>query len=572
VDGIEQRDDRGFLLDGDLEDTETELALGYGRLLMNGALGLGGTVKLQRQSLAGYDGNGLGLDLGIWSRPLALAGARGAATRDLSLGLSIRNLVEPSIKLDQDNVPDPIAVRLGLAWDHDLSSNLAVLAAVDAERTRDMDARWHAGAELRIHRVLALRAGTNDGDLTAGIGAAWRGLGVDYQYEDNHLGDIHRFGLVVHFGTTVTEARAEAHARAEAEVQTRLASAFAAQNEAREDELVQRARRALELEHWEDALDVVGTLRVLSPDNRDLDDLALAAHRGLAGQFERQDDLAGAALSWRHALALAPGDPEALAGVARVQAERDRRSARSRALESRYEAALDAFASGDLLGARDGFAAVLVLAPDDRDAATMLARTEAAMTRSAAALAAEAVSLAEAGSFEQARARLARARALDPVAPGLAEAMTELDRLVAETTTGDRPAAPAPTMTAEATPRATTADPSLSPQRRQEIADLYARGIAAMEAGRRDEAVRYWEVVWAADPAFEQVREYLTREYLARGMEAYAGGALRRAVSSWEEALRVDPDDPRARGYLERARQQLSRMEKIHPAGQGDTR
>ena len=78
-----------------------------------------------------------------------------------------------------------------------------------------------------------------------------------------------------------------------------------------------------------------------------------------------------------------------------------------------------------------------------------------------------------------------------------------------------------------------------------------------------DEAVGYWEIVWAADPDFEQVRENLTQEYLARGMEDYAGGALHRAVASWEEALRVDPDDTRARGYLERARQQLSRMEKI---------
>ena len=40
-------------------------------------------------------------------------------------------------------------------------------------------------------------------------------------------------------------------------------------------------------------------------------------------------------------------------------------------------------------------------------------------------------------------------------------------------------------------------------------------------------------------------------------------GSLRLAVTSWEDALRVDPQDQRARGYLDRARQQLSRMEKI---------
>ncbi len=85
-----------------------------------------------------------------------------------------------------------------------------------------------------------------------------------------------------------------------------------------------------------------------------------------------------------------------------------------------------------------------------------------------------------------------------------------------------------------------------------------------MEAGHRTEAVRYWELVWAADPGHGPVREYLTQEYLAQGMEAYAGGALRQAVAAWEQALRVDPGDARAGGYLERARQQLARMEKIN--------
>ena len=105
--------------------------------------------------------------------------------------------------------------------------------------------------------------------------------------------------------------------------------------------------------------------------------------------------------------------------------------------------------------------------------------------------------------------------------------------------------------------------PTLSPERRREMDDFYQRGLRAMQAGQRDEAVRYWELVWAADPEHEQVRENLTQEYLARGMEDYVGGALKPAVSSWEQALRIDPDDSRARGYLERARQQLSRMEKI---------
>ena len=50
VDGIERRDDRNLLLEGDLSDSETEITLGFGRSLSD-VLGIGGAVKLQRQSL-----------------------------------------------------------------------------------------------------------------------------------------------------------------------------------------------------------------------------------------------------------------------------------------------------------------------------------------------------------------------------------------------------------------------------------------------------------------------------------------------------------------------------------------
>ncbi len=563
VDGIEQRDDRGFLLDSDLSDSETEMTLGYGHALLDGNLGLGGGFKVQRHSLAGYSGSGFGLDLGLWMRPLALTGSTGALSRDLSLGLAVRNAIEPVVKLDEDGVPDPTALRAGLAWQRDVADGVFLLLAADYEKTRTMDGRLHAGFECRIHSVFALRAGTADGDLTAGVGIDWRGLGVDYQYEDNPLGDIHRFGLSVRFGQTVSESRAADHAEAEAAIQTRLESAFAARAAAQEDQLVGDTRDALDHGHWDDALAMISTLSVLAPDRPELPTMTAEAHSGLARQQENRGDLASSSLSWRRALAAVPDHREAVIGLARVEAESDQRSARTREIKARYEAALDAFAHDDLGTARDGFAAVLELSPQDADAATMLGRTETAMTRRAASLGEQAVSLAQAGQLDAAEERLAAARLLDSDAPGLAAAANELSRLQAEAA---RPR-PAPRSTTTSSPlvvaAAPVSEPGLTPQRRREIDELYRRGVDAMQAGRRDEALRYWEVVWSADPDHEQVGQYLAQEYLARGMEAYAGGALRRAVDSWEEALRVDPDDPRASGYLERARQQLSRMEKI---------
>jgi tetratricopeptide (TPR) repeat protein len=97
----------------------------------------------------------------------------------------------------------------------------------------------------------------------------------------------------------------------------------------------------------------------------------------------------------------------------------------------------------------------------------------------------------------------------------------------------------------------------------KELDLLYRRGLSAMQERRSDEALRLWEVVWAADPRYGRVAEYLKRECLTRGMEAFAAGRLDEAAGFWRRALRVDPNDQRAIAYLQRAQQQLSRTREI---------
>jgi len=248
-----------------------------------------------------------------------------------------------------------------------------------------------------------------------------------------------------------------------------------------------------------------------------------------------------------------------------VQAESDRLAARSRELRSRFDAALTDFAEDRLLDARDGFEAVLALAPDDPDASAMLQRTHATMTRRASGLAGEGAAFAQADRLDHARQRLDQARNLDPEAPGLAAAELALRHAERRAEAPPAQAASNEATTIALAGTATTApSPAIGPERRRELDDLYRRGVAALADDRRDEAVRYWEVVWAADPDHHQVRESLGREYLTRGMEAYATGDLQAAIDRWQEARRVDPTDARALGYLERAQQQLARMEQIN--------
>ena len=65
--------------------------------------------------------------------------AAGRDTVTVACIASVRNAIEPEIKLDQDGVPDPTALRGGLAWARGLATGFDVLAAVDVEKTRDMN-------------------------------------------------------------------------------------------------------------------------------------------------------------------------------------------------------------------------------------------------------------------------------------------------------------------------------------------------------------------------------------------------------------------------------------------------
>jgi len=106
-----------------------------------------------------------------------------------------------------------------------------------------------------------------------------------------------------------------------------------------------------------------------------------------------------------------------------------------------------------------------------------------------------------------------------------------------------------------------------TPETEHELEDLYKKGMAAMEKGRADDALRYWELAASIDPNYQQIRDYLKREYLMRGLDAFAAGRLDEAVDLWEKALRVDPSDEKAKGYLARARQQQSRAREIFGGG-----
>ena len=577
TDGIERRDDRNVLLDDDLSDSELEIGLGHGRSLRPG-LEVGALLKLQSQSLAGYSAGGVGLDVGVLVAPLRLRDPEAAGGDAWTVGLAVRNLLEPKLRLDLEAVPDPRAWRLGTAYRRRLGTDLVGLAAVDVEQTRGMAARGHAGVELRYRDLAALRLGTLHGNLTAGFGAAWRDYRVDVAFEDNPLGSITRFGVTVRRGVSVAEQRRTALRRREEERRRALEAAFRESQRRQLAELLDQAAAARDAGDYEEAAVKLAMAQVLAPDDPRIPGLQVSVLREQARSAAARGDEATAAVTWRRLLQVAPGDSQATAALAALRSQGERRSRRSASVRRHLDRALDAFARDDFTAARKELQAILAVQPDDSLAASLLGRVQEAAGLRAAELGRQALSLVRAGDLAGAAAVLERAAVLRADDPVVQRARRELARRRAETArraaartsppattppdTGTA-ASPAAGGKASGTRDAAPAPRRLTPEQRREVARQYRQGLEAAAAGRHDLAVKHWELAWSLDPDHADLRRRLLDEYLTRGMEAFAAGRLEEAVAAWRQAQRVDPQDRRARSYLERAERQLARIRSL---------
>lgn len=573
TDGIEQRDDRNLLLADDLQDSETELVVAHARTLRPG-LDVGAGLKLQHQTLAGYSGGGYGLDVGVLLRPLILSGAGNDAW---SVGLAVRNLLEPKIRLDQESVPDPRALRFGAAYRRPLAADIAGLASLDFEKTAGMGTRVHLGAEADYRGQAALRFGLLSGSLTAGLGVRWHDVRVDFAFEDHRFGAVKRVGLTLLQGPSVSETRAAALARAEAERRAQLAETFAESERQRRRELLDAVHAALDAGDYETARGRVDMMLVLDPGDADVHALERRVLTAQARAEQDAGDIESALITLGRLCALDPDNAEARRNLDALHVQDAARTERSREIQQLYADGLDAFAVDDYDTARSRFVRALELAPEDADVRAMLARVDRAVAQRLTVRIDEVRSLSRAGLVEEALA----ARDVVRLLGADAAVLDELDRSIDEARTRrdfDRrrrederqrqavlaflssQVEPEPTpATSEPVPETTV----VSAARRAELDALAQRARDVYAAGQVAEAVRLWELIWSEDPQDDETRDALRQEYLSHGMEHFSAGRLADAVDSWENALRIDPDDRRTRSYLDRGRQQLMRIRRL---------
>ncbi len=563
VEGIEQRDDRNAVVGGDIDDEESEMKLSYGRGIGD-AWSVGGALKVHRHSLAGFSASAVGLDLGVLARPGLALGKEGEWATRLRAGIAVRNAVEPKIRLDREEVSDPATVQVGASYRHDFPHSITALGALDVEKSSKSAWSPLAGIEVGVLEHLALRTGWNPDRWSAGAGVEWRGVKVDYVLEDNELDTLHRIGISLSFGLTVEESHLAAVRAEEEAFRARLAESFERRQKERVDELLRSAEALREADLEDDALEILAAVLALEPGHEGARTLQVEILKGQAAKLESSGDFASASILFGRALVLVPDDPDATTGLNRCRAEGARRAARSERIRTLFDEALDAFSAGNLRTAQERLRSILEVEPGDSEAKTLLARTRVAIDARTRGLLDQARRVLAAGLPGEAESLADEARKLDANAPGLAELVA---RIRAAERTKSTPTAPSKaTLLASPTPPAGAIAPksaAVSKKKQKDLADLYRRGMTAMQEGRTDDALHYWELVWLGDSEYPGVAEHLKREYLLRGLESFSRGSLEEAILLWEKALGVDPKDEKTIGYLARAREQMSRSREI---------
>lgn len=165
VSGISKRDNKGQP-QGEFGDSENAFLLSYAKGI-GSPLGLlklmfGANLKGIYHKLDTNAGTGYGADIGILTR------GKVSGIMDIGMGVSIQNL-STSITWDtesehRDDVP--VNIRGGLSF------GLAVIPVdltFDVEKNMKQDLAFHLGLEYWFLKLLGLRAGSDRGNITAGI-------------------------------------------------------------------------------------------------------------------------------------------------------------------------------------------------------------------------------------------------------------------------------------------------------------------------------------------------------------------------------------------------------------------
>lgn len=173
---------------GKFNDSRQGIFVAYGKRITR-SISCGASVKLVSQQISSYNGTGIGLDGGLFLTPW----------NHLSLGLSLKNIIPPKLKLSIDEEKFPFSLQAGLG-SRMLNNNLIFTMDIDKSLNQSLHARIGGEYWLR-KKTIALRMGVDSSKLNAGFGIKRDKYGFDYALGFQDIGVSHRLSFTWSFDT-----------------------------------------------------------------------------------------------------------------------------------------------------------------------------------------------------------------------------------------------------------------------------------------------------------------------------------------------------------------------------------
>ncbi len=202
---IQARDEFNRLIRS-FTSAENQFGIGFGRNIAYGFYA-GMSLKAASMEINSISGYGFGADVGLQFKPHYVKG--------LTAGLSINDIIKPSIKLSSVSDRYQTVSRFGLSYTHGILKNMESTLALQYETVKDRKSITRAGIEMAFYDHYFLRAGIDDSRPTFGAGIDYNDFVVlDYAYENiEFFGSSHRISLAFSFGKSIARSREEARAR-----------------------------------------------------------------------------------------------------------------------------------------------------------------------------------------------------------------------------------------------------------------------------------------------------------------------------------------------------------------------
>jgi tetratricopeptide (TPR) repeat protein len=549
VSGIEERDATNMLLSSDLKNTQTRLLLGYALGILP-SVAAGVNFKIDHQSFGSYNGSAVGVDIGfLATRSLS----RFAWLRTVRGSLVAENALEPKVKLDQEDVPDPRRIIIGLSIEGGKGD---IGAATSLDLVSPKYSPFHArfGQEVSYRDMVAIRAGVDGTTPTFGVGGTYRSVSLDYAYRDEDLGSNHRVSLSVAFGPSLDEARTARRMREDAALQERVRSKVSEFEHSQLIALTRQADRFFAEGDVQSARKTYEMVLMWDPQN------AHAAERIPRCDLEDQlqharaardnDDHATALHHYRRASKYAPDDARVIAGLASCDSVIVESESRAAVAGDLMTKAFDLYAHGDYPGALAALEDAVQLDPENGVARELLEKSRASVAAAIENHLRQARIHERGGDLEAAVASLERAASMSANRHDIEAELSRLGGLLERE---------------EATPPAveTVDEPTFTVDSDVDFAALdkkYEAGIRSFERGAFAESAQLLSQVWTIAPDYRDVADPLVRAYLFHGMALYGDGRYEEAIGAWQRVLVVDPDNQKSKRYLRKVREESSRL------------